>query len=84
MSRIGGQTIDLSGFQYKFMLSVKPGHYLHIMMGILKNILKNFFFVFMRSEYSTKLYQLMSINGGQSLHLSSFQHKFILHVMPGH
>ena len=35
MSMNGGQTIDLSGFQYKFILRVTPGHYLHIMMGIL-------------------------------------------------
>ena len=43
-----------------------------------------FFFLFIKSQYSTKLCQLMSMNGGQTLHLSGFQHTFILRVMPGH
>ena len=43
LSMNGGETLDFSGFQYTFVLCVMPGHYLHIMMGILWKYCKAFF-----------------------------------------
>ena len=82
----GGQYKKLCCFPYIFIACVMPGQLPKVAFsGRIKPFqITNLFFVFLKSEYSTKLYQLMSINKGQSLHLTRFQHKFILHVMPGH
>ena len=75
----------LCWFPFRFIARVNPGQLPKMAFSV---IIMEFqfilFYLFNEVPYNTQVCHLMSMNGGQTLDLSYFQHIFILRVTPGH
>ena len=70
----GVQQYELYCFPYDFIARVMPGHLPKMAFSgrIMPFQTTIYNFLFIKSPYINKLIQLMSMNGGQTLHLSFF------------